>query len=780
MPIVGLIPRRATRSWSAVLMAAGLVLAAPGSPPPAAERVAPGPYTFQNVSIGGTGLVTGIVYSEAQRDLAYARTDIGGAYRWNGATGRWTPLQDSTGWDHWGYMGVAGIAASPADGRKVWAAVGMYTNGVDPHPGAILRSQDRGDTWQTAELPFTLGGNMNGRGMGERLAADPVNDQVLYLGAPAGNGLWRSGDGGANWARVTGFPHTGDDPETAGTAEDPGLVWVAYDRSTGRRGGVTGTIFVGVADRQHPLYASTDGGSTWAPVAGAPTGFYPHRGVVDPVSRTLYVTTADSIGPFGGGKGDVWRYAAASGAWTRISPVPSTSADSYFGYSGLAIDRAHPGTIMVGTQVSWWPDGVMWRSTDSGATWSRIWDWGDWPTRRLRYTFDAGATPWITMGEAPVPPAYPPKIGQVLSAIAIDPFSSDRMLFNGGPGIAGTTNLTAWDAGGTITIRSAVAGLEESAVQGLIKPPGGKLISALGDVGGFRHDDLTRSPQSIFTGPVFTTTRGIDYAELNPAVIVRAGDFTDADRPGDSHAAFSTDGGVTWRQGSEPDGVNSGGSIAAAADGSRFVWAPGDTGQPVVHSAGIAGTWERSAGVPANAMIASDRVNPAKFYAYDNGTFYVSTDGGATFAASAASGLPATNWGVRFKAVPGREGDIWIAGGASWTAYGLWRSTDSGATFTRVSTLDTADNIGFGKAKTGQSYPTLFAAGRIGAQPGVFRSDDVGKTWVRINDDRHQYGGSPEVLTGDPDLYGRVYLTGYGRGILYGDPSTQRQPAPGR
>lgn len=170
-------------------------------------------------------------------------------------------------------------------------------------------------------------------------------------------------------------------------------------------------------------------------------------------------------------------------------------------------------------------------------------------------------------------------------------------------------------------------------------------------------------------------------------------------------------------------------------------------------------------------MITSDRVNPMKFYAYHNGTLSVSTDGGATFSASTASGLPATNWGVRVKAVPGHEGDIWIAGGASWTSYGLWRSTDSGATFTRVSSVGTADNIGFGKPAPGRSYPALYAAAQVGGTRGVFRSDNKGRTWVRINDNRHQYGGYPEVLTGDPDLYGRVYLSGYGRGIIYGDPA---------
>ncbi|MDH2428430.1 xyloglucanase [Sphaerisporangium sp. TRM90804] len=732
------------------------------------------PYRFRNVKIGGTGFVTGIVFSQAQKGLAYTRTDVGGMYRWNGATESWTPLLDWVSWDKWGYMGVASVAASPVNANKVWAAVGMYTNGVDPNNGAVLRSYDKGDTWRTTVLPFHLGGNMSGRTMGERLAVDPNNDNILYLAAPSGNGLWRSTDGGVTWARVTAFPNSGDDPQTPGGAEDAGLVWVTFDKSTGRAGTRSKTVYVGVADKANPVYRSTDGGATWAPLAGAPTGYLPHKGVLDPVNHLLYIATSDTTGPFSGGKGDVWKHHTVTGAWTRISPVPSTSDDDYFGYSGLTVDRRNPGTIMVGTQVSWWPDGIIWRSTDSGATWSRIWDWGAWPDRTLRYDFDITDTPWVTMGEQSNPPILVPKIGQAISSMEIDPFDSDRMLFNGGPGIAGTKNLTAWDTGGTVAITPEVEGLEEGAVQGLIKPPGGALLSAMGDVGGFRHDDLNASPATIFTSPVFTTTRSIDFAERNPRVIVRAGDFNDADRPGDSHAAFSTDGGATWFQGTEPSGVNVGGSIAAAADGGRFVWAPGDSGQQVVHSVGYGTSWTASTGVPANAIITSDRVDPMKFYAFSNGTFYVSTDGGASFTASAATGLPATNWNLRVKAVPGREGDIWVAGGATWTTYGLWHSTDSGATFTRVSGVEQADNIGFGKAAPGRAYPALYTGALIGGQRGLFRSDDAGASWVRVNDDRHQYGGTPEALTGDPAVYGRVYFSGYGRGILYGDRAVTR------
>lgn len=52
----------------------------------------------------------------------------------------------------------------------------------------------------------------------------------------------------------------------------------------------------------------------------------------------------------------------------------------------------------------------------------------------------------------------------------------------------------------------------------------------------------------------------------------------------------------------------------------------------------------------------------------------------------------------------------------------------------------------------------------------VLRSDDPGRTWVRINDDFHQWGWTGEVITGDPRVHGRVHLGTNGRGIQYAEP----------
>ena len=738
-------------------------------------------YTWRNVQIFGGGFIVGVVFNQTEANLVYTRTDIGGAYRLDNATGRWVPLLDSTSWDDWNLTGVASIASDPVNPNNVYLAVGTYTNEWTTQNGAILRSSDRGATWQRTMLPFKLGGNMPGRGAGERLAVDPNRNSTIYLAAPSGNGLWRSTDSGVTWSRVTSFPNPGNyvqDPNDPNhyLTDNQGVYWVTFDKRTGSPGNTTQTIYAGVADLATSIYRSTDGGATWSAVPGQPAGFLPHKGVLDNAGGFLYVAYSDKGGPYDGGHGDLWKFNTATGAWTLISPIPSSNTnDDYFGYSGLSVDRQHPNTIMVTGYSSWWPDTQIWRSTNGGATWSRIWDWTRYPSRSFRYTQDVTASPWLKFPAAPIcgggrPGAeVNPKLGWMTETLEIDPFNSDRFMYGTGATLYGSTNLTTWDLSTTsqITIRAMAQGIEETAVQDLISPPSGApLISALGDITGFRHNDVTVVPTAQMQ-PVRGTSVSLDYAELSPSYIVRAanGDTANCEKS----LAVSTDGGTTWAAvASQPSGLTGGGSVAVSATGAgKIVWSPAGVG--VFYTTGGGKTWTASTGIPAGARVASDRVNANKFYGFKAGTFYVSTDGGKTFAAK-ATGLPLAG-PVRFKAVPGREGDIWLAGGSETdNAYGLWHSLDSGTSFTKLANIEEADNIGFGKAATGQTYMALYAAAQVAGVRGIFRSIDAGQTWVRVNDDQHQWGRAGETaLTGDPRIFGRVYIGTNGRGIIYGD-----------
>ncbi|TDQ50773.1 cellulose binding domain-containing protein [Actinorugispora endophytica] len=759
---------------AATLATAAALTAATAATAPAAADTG---YTWDNVEVVGGGFVPGIVFNQSEPGLAYARTDIGGAYRWNPSTERWVPILDHVGWDDWSHSGVVSIATDPVDPDRVYAATGTYTNDWDPNNGAIKRSDDRGETWRTTELPFKLGGNMPGRGMGERLAVDPNDNSVLYFGAPSGHGLWRSTDHGATWAEVGNFPNPGNyvaDPSDPGgySGDNQGVVWVTFDPGSASAGQVTQDVYVGVADKENTVYRSTDGGSTWERVPGQPTGFLAQKGVLDHENGQLYIATSDTGGPYDGSDGEVWRYDVAGGSWTEITPPENDGFE--YGFSGLAVDRQDPDTIMVVSQLLWWPDIRVFRSTDRGATWSQLWEFAGYPDRTLRYELDHSGAPWLDFNKQPNPPEPSPKLGWMTQSLEIDPFDSDRMMYGTGATVYGSDNLTEWDSGGTIDIEVRAQGLEETAVQDLMSPPSGPpLVSGLGDIGGFVHEDLDVVPDSMFDAPFHGNTRSVDFAELAPATMVRVGEAVDGEV--DSHIGVSTSSGSSWWAGQEPSGVTGAGTVAVNADGSRVLWSPDGTG--VHHSTTLGSSWTASTGVPAGARVEADRVDPDTFYAVAGGGFYTSTDGGATFTESAAAGLPAEG-NVRFGAVPGHEGDVWLAGGAPGGAYGMWRSTDAGATFTRIADVDEGDSVGFGKAAPGGSYPAVYTSSRINGVRGIFRSDDAGETWTRVNDDRHQWAWTGAAITGDPRVYGRVYVGTNGRGIIVGDLAEQPAPDP--
>ena len=105
---------------------------------------------------------------------------------------------------------------------------------------------------------------------------------------------------------------------------------------------------------------------------------------------------------------------------------------------------------------------------------------------------------------------------------------------------------------------------------------------------------------------------------------------------------------------------------------------------------------------------------------------------------------------------------MWLTLGAS----GLLRSTDGGATFSPVTGPTEAFSSGFGKAKAGASYPSLYVWATINGSTGVFRSDDEGNTFSEVTDALHKFG-TIHCVTGDPNVYGRVFIGTEGRGIQY-------------
>ena len=104
-------------------------------------------YVWKNVKVGAGGFIPGVVFSSIERGLAYARSDMGGAYRFDAGVDRWIPLNDASPIS--GDFGIESIAPDPVDPNVVYAAVGVSRR----DPGAILRSEDRGTTWRRTFSP---------------------------------------------------------------------------------------------------------------------------------------------------------------------------------------------------------------------------------------------------------------------------------------------------------------------------------------------------------------------------------------------------------------------------------------------------------------------------------------------------------------------------------------------------------------------------------------------------------------------------------------------------
>jgi hypothetical protein len=117
--------------------------------------------------------------------------------------------------------------------------------------------------------------------------------------------------------------------------------------------------------------------------------------------------------------------------------------------------------------------------------------------------------------------------------------------------------------------------------------------------------------------------------------------------------------------------------------------------------------------------------------------------------------------------LPDAQGHLWLTAGGNGS--GLYTNTGSAASphLTTIAGVQKSNYLGYGKAAPGSSKLTLFLAGTIGTQAGLYRSTDGGASWIRINDDAHQYGGIGPVA-GDMRTFGTVYFTGSGRGILWG------------
>jgi photosystem II stability/assembly factor-like uncharacterized protein len=728
-------------------------------------------YKWKNVQIVGGGFVDGVIFHPTAPNLRYARTDMGSAYRWDATARRWQPILDWMPFKDLNLMGVESIAVDPADSNRVYLACGTYTNAGTPN-GAILRSEDRGKSFQRSDVPIKFGGNEDGRGNGERLAVDPHDGKIIYLGTRR-DGVWRSADRGVSWARVASFPDVTEVvpkfvPIPGETMEQrwrrmpvrgSGVIFVKFAPSAAN--GATQTIYVGVSLMNRPnLFVSKDGGASWNPIDNEPTAYRPTRAALAS-DGVLYVAYGNAPGPSHMSNGAVWKLDTKSGAWTEITPEKPVAGSKEFGYAAVSVDARHPRWLIASSFGR--PDGGedMFRSTDGGASWRPIFLNGGGGV------YDYSGAPYVA--KTPI---------HWMFDIEIDPLNSDHAVFTTGYGGWETHDLTAADRGKPTHWSILATGIEETVGLELDSPnEGAHLISAVGDYGSFVHWNLDRpAPEGASAPPRLGNTTGVVSAALNPAVVVRVGD--NAEHKTGQNIGYSLDFGHTWSAtAASPTPTSRSGTVAVSADGAIWLWTPGREATYLTRDKGA--TWTASQGIPHGLHVIADPKDAKAFYALSirDLTLYRSADGGATFTAEKLNSptFAAPGKGFRFDerggqdrvyATPGRVGDLWVP-----AFDGLYHAATGAAdAFVRLPNVEEIHAFGFGKAAPGHSYPALYLVGTVSGQPGVFRSIDEGRSWVRINDDRHQWGLVLQIA-GDPRIYGRVYIGTHGRGVFYGDPA---------
>lgn len=685
-------------------------------------------YQWSNVAIGGGGFVTALITSKTEQNLMYARTDVGGAYRWNATDSSWIPLLDWVPESETGFMGVGALAIDPQATNKVYMLVG--TSYLSSGKTAILRSSDYGSTFSVTDVTsqFQANGNGMGRQNGERLAVDPNDGSILFCGSRA-NGLFKSTNAGVNWSRVSSLNVTT-------TSNGNGINFVVFDPSSGTSGSASQTLFVGVSQTGTNLYVSRDGGSSFSAVSGAPTSYMPQRAVLAS-DNNLYITYSDKEGPWNISSGQIWKYNISTSAWTNVTPSGYT-----FGFSGISVDPNNPQRLIASSINAYWTQypnvygDRFFLSTNGGSSWTDL-------VGNSGITLNPNGVSWIN--------------GNAIhwaGCIEFNPFNTNQAWVTSGNGVFTCDNVNASQT----TWKFNVKRLEETVPLDIASIPGGPLLSAIGDYDGFIHTNVTQYAPRY--NPSMGTTSGIAYAAGNSNVLLRVG----------SSMYYSTNQGTSWNQCT----INgSQGKVAISEDGSTFLHCPSSS-STMYRSVNNGSSWTTANGISIqDAVPVADFVNASKFYAYDNnsGTVYVSTDGGVNFSASGNAGSGGSKI---IRAVPGNEGHLW----AALYNGGLTRSTNSGQSFSKINGVTYCEAVGLGKAAPGSSYYAIYIWGTVNNVTGVFQSTDEGASWVRVNDDAHQYGGpgNGQFVIGDMNVYGRVYMSTVGRGIVYGELQTNQPP----
>ncbi len=196
------------------------------------------------------------------------------------------------------------------------------------------------------------------------IAVDPRRPSTWYVAAASG-GLWKTENSGTTWTPV--FDH--EPVYSIGVVtldpNDPNVVWVGTGEYNAQRSVAYGD----------GVYKSEDGGRSWKNM-GLKQSEHIGRIVVDPRnSDVVYVAAQGPLFSAGGDRG-LYKTTDGGKTWKRV-----LSNGDWAGVADVVLDPEHPDRLLAATWQRYrreWgylaggPESALWRSTDAGATWTKV------------------------------------------------------------------------------------------------------------------------------------------------------------------------------------------------------------------------------------------------------------------------------------------------------------------------------------------------------------------------------------------------------------------------
>lgn len=208
-----------------------------------------------------------------------------------------------------------------------------------------------------------IGPNRGGRSLGA--TGSPGRPNEYYFGA-TGGGLWKTTDGGQEWAPVTDGQISSSSIGAVAVAEtNPDIVYIGGGE-TQLRGSIT---------QGDGVYKSTDGGKTWRSLGLKETQAISRIRVHPTNPDIVYVAALGH--PYGDNEErGVFRSTDGGNTWKKILYINPKA-----GVADLIIDRTNPKIIYASTwnvyRKTWklWdggPDCKLWKSENGGDTWTEL------------------------------------------------------------------------------------------------------------------------------------------------------------------------------------------------------------------------------------------------------------------------------------------------------------------------------------------------------------------------------------------------------------------------